>query len=351
MTALAEPGGLIGAFKRAGDRISAGISNHDAWAIRLVFFAGIITIFHKAGVGSLKLSELPPYNVAFAVALGVAALLYEMNATTYALRNFWNGKAFSAFGWAFVWLCAFGYSMNQWVGAASESEGGKSNVHKAAFVASQNADDAVKSAKKELDRVQGRLAWMDTAVNGKPVRNIEAVDADITNAMADKLYKASNSCMERSGKKQATFCEALGALKAEKALASELATIKDELPAAQKDYKDALAAKGNTKTEMNEARNDLVILTKYVGLKEDDARTLNALGSIIAISIFLSVATMLRELEHLRNTTPRKPIFRLGAALTAFRNWLWEILTGKPLTKVERTTIIRDARTVAEMGA
>ena len=313
-------GGLIGAMGRSlartRDRIVSTLGNHDAWAIRLVFIGGFITILHKAGV------PIPQYAMWFAICLGVAALLYEMNAATYALRSFWNGKLAGTIGWSFVWLVAFAYSMNQWIGAAGENEGVKSNVHKAAFVATQNADDALKSAKAELGRIDLRLGWMNTAVNGQPVRNLDAVDADIAAAMAKDAYKASNSCLSPNRKNE-KFCASLSALKAEKALASELATLNDERPGAKAAYDAALSAKSNTKTEVSEARNDLLIMTKYLGMKEDDARTLNALGSIVAISIFLSVATMLRELEHLRATRQRRPIF--GNVFVK----LYHMLTGK----------------------
>ena len=292
-----------GAIPVAFQRIKASLTNHDAWAIRLVFLAGIATILHKSGI------EVPKYAVLFGVCLGVAALLYEMNAATAALRAFWKGRPLSAIGWSFIWLVAFAYSMNQWIGAASENEGAKTNIHKAAYTATVNIQDRVAKTKKEVDRLEGRMGWMDTAVNGKPVRSVEAAQADLDNARAHRFWGLTSECKETKGPQTRAFCAEVAAWKSEKSLASERITLKTELEAAKADYNEALLASKTTKTESNGERNDMLMLTKYGGMKQADAQALTAVGSIVAISIFLSFATMLRELEHLRSQGPRAKIF------------------------------------------
>lgn len=300
MSTHTEPAGAIPV---AFQRIKNSLTNHDAWAIRLVFIAGIATILHKSGV------EIPKYAIVFGVCLGVAALLYEMNAATAALRAFWKGRPLSAIGWAFIWLVAFAYSMNQWIGAASENEGAKTNVHQTAYTASINVQDRVTKTKREVDRLEGRMAWMDTAVNGKPVRSVEAAQADIDNARANRFWSMTNECKETKGPQTRAFCANVAAWLSEKSLASERITLKAELEAAKADYKEAQLASKSTKVESNSERNDMLMLTKYAGMKQSDAQALTAVGSIVAISIFLSFATMLRELEHLRSQGPRTRIF------------------------------------------
>lgn len=292
-----------GAIPVAFNRIKASLANNDAWAIRLVFVAGIITILHKSGL------EIPKYAMIFGVCLGVAALLYEMNAATAALRAFWKGRPLSAIGWSFIWLVAFAYSMNQWIGAASENEGAKTNVHQTAYTASINVADRVAKTKKELDRLEARMGWMDTAVNGKPVRSVEAAQADLDNARAHRFWAMTSECKETKGPQTRAFCAEVAAWRSEKSLASERITLKTELDAAKVDYNEAQLASKNTKVESNGERNDMLMLTKYAGMKQADAQALTAVGSIVAISIFLSFATMLRELEHLRSQGPRARIF------------------------------------------
>lgn len=307
-------GGAIGAAARAAGRVRAALGNHDSLAIGLVFFAGIITIAHKAGV------PIPHYAMLFALALGIAALLYEMNATTYALRAFWSGRAIGTIGWSFVWLVAFAYSMNQWIGAASETEGAKSNVHKAAYHATADIRDELTSAKAEVTRLEQRLRMA-------PTRNAEQAQAAIDNAMAHKFWKTTDGCKATKGPQTREFCSAYASAVADKAGATEMLTVAEEMKQAKARLAKAQAVASSTKTEVSESRNDLVILTKYAGMAEDDARTLNALGSIIAISIFLSIATALRELEHLRATQRRVPMFPI-------RQWwasVYRILTGKEI--------------------
>ena len=320
MGSCAASGGLIGATGSAFRRSSAILSNHDGLAIRLVFFAGIITILHKSKAYEIHWGELPPYAVVFAVCLGIAALLYEMNATTYALRAFWNGRLVGTLGWSAIWIVAFAYSMNQWVGAASETEGAKSNVHKAAFHQTVDTRKAKETAQKTVDRLEQKLVMA-------PIRTPDAAQAAIDNAKANRFWKATNECKETKGPQTRQFCSDYASAVADKAGATEAIALREELKLAKAELGNASKAVAGTKVEVSESRNDLVILTKYAGMAEDDARTFNAIGSIIAISIFLSLATALRELEHLRATQKRVPMFPV-------RQWygaLYKFLTGKDL--------------------
>jgi hypothetical protein len=146
-----------------------------------------------------------------------------------------------------------------------------------------------------------------TKFNDQPMRSIAAATADIQNARAHKFWKSTAECSETKGPQTREFCSKVAAWKGEVAAAGEAETLKAEIPALRKAYEAAQSTASVTKTEVSESRNDLVILTKYAGMKEDDARIFNAIGSIMVISIFLSIATMLRELEELRHQRPRKP--------------------------------------------
>lgn len=340
-------GGLIGATARAGTRLTESLRNHDGWAIRLVFIAGVLTIMHKSGIHEIE-SVIPPYAVVFAICLGLAALLYEMNATTYALRAFWSGRMVGTIGWSFVWAVAFAYSMNQWIGAASENEGAKSNHHKAAYFQTVDARKNLDTSQRTVDRLEEKLRMA-------PVRTADAAQAAIDNAMSHRFWKITDGCKSTKGPQTRSFCSDYASAVADKAGATEAITLREELKTAKADLTSARQAVASTGVEVSEGRNDLVILTKYAGMAEDDARTLNALGSIIAISIFLSVATALRELEHLRATQQRVPMF-------PWRNWVRSIMRlvtgsdpGPGAGVIERqTTMIRDegfAASIAKLKA
>ena len=112
-------GGLIGVASSINARaksVASFISNPDRMAIWLVLFAGVVTILKKNGV------HIPEYMMLFGVALGIAALLYEMSAARAMMRSFWEGKGFSLMCNSLIWAVAFGFSVNNWIGAASEGQ-------------------------------------------------------------------------------------------------------------------------------------------------------------------------------------------------------------------------------------
>lgn len=336
--------GLASVFRRAKDKMSSSARNHDGWAIRLVFFAGVITILHKAGVGNVD-GIIPPYAVAFAVALGIAALLYEMNAARYALRAFWNGRAFGTIGWSFIWVVAFAYSMNQWVGAASESEASKSNLHKAAFFQTKDArseladaEKAVQSARDKADRISRAGYDAIPVIDGVQVTSVDQAKQIIAGLENHRWFETyTNKCTKPRGRESQAFCDKHSAAKAALARAEKATEIQALLPGATDDVakaeqrlREAQKAVAHAGTEVSEARNDLVILTRYGGMSEEDARVVNALGSIIAISIFLSLATALREMEELRSRGPRRRMFAILET--------WDrIMNGKPPAETAAT--------------
>lgn len=342
MTDLTPNGGAIGAVSGAVSRATKGfatsISNHDGWAIRLVFFAGIITILHKAGVQNVGFG-IPPYAVVFAVCLGVAALLYEMNATTYALRSFWNGKFVGTLGWSFIWVVAFAYSMNQWVGAASENEGVKSNTHKAAFVQFADVRDELDAAKKEAARLEERMKL-------KPLRNAEQAQAAIDNARAHKFWTSTDGCKATKGPQTRSFCSDYASAIADKAGATDAMQVKEELKSAKDDLAKARAEAAAAPAQFSEARSDLSLLKRVSNMSDEDAEMFSGAFGILLISVLLSFATMLREMEHLRATQKRVPLFRVRAWWAAF----YKFWTGKDIAPAGNVHVETRRMTVGQLA-
>lgn len=313
------PRGLIGVFssarKQAGT--AAGfVSNPDRVAIYLVFFAGVITIAKKAGV------EIPQYMTAFGLALGLAALLYEMSASRAMMRAWWEGRAFSMTCNGIIWAVAFGFSVNNWVGAASEGQVEKTNLHKAAFQTSLNVGKSVKDAEDRLARLKGKFDW------SKSLDAPESYQARIEAAEADATYEATKGgCKSKCIAKQ----QLAASLKAERANAIDRATTAEEIKGAEKELTEARATAANTKVETSEQRNDLLILTSYAGMSEQSAQIFNGLFSIIVVSIFLSFGSMRDEAEQLRKQGARRPFGIINRVYT----WFYRLLTGKAPPKTE----------------
>ena len=136
-----RPGGLVGMLAGLGAKSKGLLARIDHIAILLVLFAGIITIFKK------NYTENPwEYAMWFGVSLGIAALLYEMSSAKAIARAVFNAKPGALFASVFIWAVAFGFSVNNWVGAASQSQTDKSNVHKAAYLATSDTRKTVTEA-------------------------------------------------------------------------------------------------------------------------------------------------------------------------------------------------------------
>lgn len=306
-------GGLIGVAAAANARaksIASFISNPDRLAIWLVLFAGIVTILKKNGV------EIPQYMMLFGVALGIAALLYEMSAARAMMRSFWEGRGFSFICNGLIWAVAFGFSVNNWIGAASEGQAEKTNVHKAAFTATQDTRKALKDAEDTLARLKGKFDW------SKSLDAPESYDARIEAAEADAQYESTRGgCKSKCIAKQQLAAN----LKAERANAIERATTQEEIKVAEKRVEEARTLASNTKTETSEERSDLLILTSYAGMTEQAAQIFNGLFSIIVVSIFLSFGSMRDEFAKLASEGPRTPFSFFRRAW----NWLYRLFTGR----------------------
>lgn len=290
--------GLFGALRRGSIGVVSSLHNHDAWAIRLVFLAGLITILHKAGV------PVPHYGATFAVALGVAALLYEMNAAKSALQAFWSGRPGGMLGWSIIWAAAFAYSAMQWTSAASQNEADKTNIHKVAHYTSVNTAKELERTRAEVERLEARLRM-------QPSRNTDQAQAAIDLAMAHKFWKATDNCRSTKGPQTRAFCSDYASAVADKAGATEALTIKEELKAARSELEKAKVSDASAPKQFAESRSDLGLLKRVSNMSDADAELFSGAFAILVISVFLSGATMLREMEHLRADRKRVPLFTL----------------------------------------
>jgi hypothetical protein len=313
-------GGLIGAASNLGGATSRAfkktfsfISNPENYALYLVLFAGIITVFKKNYVAG----DFWSYAMWFGTALGLAALFYEMTASKGLVRAWWSGRLGSMVWCGALWAVAFGFSINNWVGAAAENQAEKTNLHKTAFTASVNTSKALKDAEETLSRLKGKFDW------SKSLDAPESYDARIKAAEADAVFEATrNGCKSKCIAKQ----QLAASLKADRANAIDRAATAEEIKVAEKQVAEARKVVASTKTETSEERKDLVVLTKFAGMTEDNAQLFNGLLSIVVVSILLSFGSMFNELERLRMTSERTRF----SLFSRFYRWGYTLLTGKP---------------------
>ena len=189
MTATTAPGGLMGVAHSA----SRAVPSQHRLALGLVLAAGIITIAKKAGV------PIPDYAMWFGLAIGLAGLIAEMVAAKSIVEAWWTAKVGPLVGSLCIWFFAFSFAMFNWMGAASENQSEKSNVHKAAFVKTGVVSDNRESAKADMTRLQKRMEWMETAINGSPVSTPDAAQAKIENAKAHRFWDMTEGCTKTKG--------------------------------------------------------------------------------------------------------------------------------------------------------
>ena len=260
--------------------------------------------------------------------------MYEMSSVKRAVSAFWQGRM-GALVWSMaIWTVAFGFSLNQWIGAASENQIDKSNLHKAAFIQSDSVVKNVKDLEKELARLQAKHDW------SKNIDAPDSYDGRIQAAEADAAYEATRKgCKSKCIQKQ----QLAASLKAERAIAVDRATTAEEIKATQTKLEDARKVASTTKVETSEQRADLVILTKYAGLTEETAGFLNGLYSIIAISFFLSYACAMKQIEACREEGPRR---RSNVGLK-FKCWLSRVFLGRDPKHVSITNKVDEQERLA----
>ena len=352
MATTPEPvGGLIGGAASLGSAASKAlrktygiIANPEAWALYLVLFAGVLTIVKKNAT-----PDIWEYSMWFGIALGVAALLYEMSGAKGFVRAWYHGQFGSMLWSGIIWMIAFGFSVNNWVGAASENQAEKTNVHKTAFHDSADARKTVIDLEKQLDLKRGVVDW------SKALDAPESYEARIDAAKKDAAYEATRKgCKSKCIAKQ----QLAASLEADRQNAMNRSVVQEEIKVIAANLEKARNVAKNTKVEVSENRNDLLILTRYAGMSEEGAQIFNGLLSIIVVSILLSFGSMRAELDTLRaKYGPRPP----SNILSRFKRAFTRLFLGrepKDVRVISTHTTTSDrafaesiARKIQQMGA
>jgi hypothetical protein len=310
---------LGGAAARSTKAAYSIISQPEKWALYLVLFAGVITIIKKNAT-----PDMWSYAMWFGIALGLAALLYEMTASRGIVRAYWEGRAGSMLWCGVIWVVAFGFSVNNWMGAASENQAEKTNLHKAAFSATVDTRQALKDAEETLARLKGKFDW------SKSLDAPESYDARIQAAEADAVFEATKrGCKSKCIAKQ----QLAASLKADRANAIDRAATAEEIKVAERNVQEARKVASSTKVEVSDKRNDLLVLTRYAGMTEESAQIFNGLFSIMVVSILLSFGSMYAEVEHLRQSKKRVPFGWFGK----IRSWYHRTMHGKEAPSTHST--------------
>ena len=325
---MSEPNrGLVGAGGTLARKIRSAAPSGNKLALWLVFFAGAITVIKKASPGSV-----PDYAVYFGISLGIAALLYEMTASKDMIRAWWKGRAGSMLASGAIWFCAFAFSINNWIGAASENQVEKSNLHKTALMETQAVTGNLADAEAKLTRLKADRDALsaqpvrDGQLNTKPFSTPQQAAAAVESAKAHKWFTGVTAgCTVTKGKQTRDFCDRYQSAKAEVARWAEIARLEIALGEAEGEVKAARLNVSNAKIETSEVRGDNVLLVRYGGFNVADAETLQSLIAVVVVSILLSFGSMRAEFEELAKHGERTP-FNWGLK---FRRWFMTTVYGR----------------------
>ena len=286
-TTVYETGGLLGKIRALHARPLEAIT-------ALVFGAGIIAVCRTAGVPMPLWAE-----ITFGVFLGLAALTYEFAAVKYATRAFFERSMSGMVGWGLVWMAAFIYSANAWLGFASEGQENKTNLQKTAYVVSADLGNT----EAELTARNNKLLQQ---IGMAPTRTAEQAQAAIDNAKANRFWQSTNGCTETKGPQTRQFCDAYASAVADAAGAKSLLVWKAEQEQVAKELKAVREKRANEGVTSSDKRNDLGILVRYTNMGERGAMDLQAVLKVIAISAFLSLTGFLLEKES-HHGKPKSP--------------------------------------------
>lgn len=297
--------GLVGAFSGLASRISKPKIDPLAWIIRFVAIAGVILIAKKAGY------DFTWANSTVVLALGLAALCGEFYFSGEVVRSWYERSIVSVFAFTLLWTCAFGYSVNQWLGAASDGQFEKAGFQKAAFIKTQDAENTEAELQADVRRIQERLKLT-------PSRTPEGARKDQDNAKAHRFWKRTEGCTQTFGNDTRKFCSAYASAVSDESLGTEMLKLREELKVKQADLAKVRAERKDAPVVVSAERTDLRIYTQYAGMSQQQAMDVQAFGTIAFISLVLSGLGMLREAKHHRGR-PRKA----WGFITAIRRAIW----------------------------
>lgn len=262
----------------------------EIWGLRLALFAAFCFMLKKSG----KPVDGEELSYAAALALGLAALIFEYIAAKRVAHGWFTRSPGALLGWGLIWVGAFAYSANNWIGAAGEREASKGNIQKAAFVSYTDTRNAVDAAR---DRVASEAAslkqlktmtWQELPkIGGKPVSSPDAaktiMDAAKEGSTRWTQAKAAFEDLTERAKWQA---------KVEKAEA-QLAEARTALASVE-------AKAGNVKTVSNDGRDDIRWYVKYAHMSEETAQDFQSFMTVGVTSLFVSLFALLHVAEAYR---------------------------------------------------
>lgn len=285
--------GLAGALKSASSNLSIPKLDPLAWIIRFVAVAGIILIAKKAGF------EFGWANSIIILTLGLAALCGEFYFSGEVVRSWYARAPVSVAAFALLWTCAFGFSVNQWLGAASDGQFEKAGFQQAAFDRTQDAAATERELAADVKRIQERLKLT-------PARTPEGARADQETAKAHRWWKVTEGCKATKGPQTRAFCSDYASAVSDESLGTEMLKLREELKVKQKDLAAAREDRKAAPVALSAERTDLRIYTQYAGMNQQQAMDAQAIGTIAFISFVMSGLGMLRAAEQHRGQ-PRKP--------------------------------------------
>lgn len=302
--------GLIGAMK------GAQLPSATKFILFMVLAAGVTLVAKKAGI---------PMNggdaVVVALLLGLSALIAEYVLSKEMTRLYMErlpGPLLLCFA---VWAGAFTYGLNQWLGAASENQVEKGTIQKTAHTEYEDARGELNSAgakvlssRKEVDTLAERIAFASNIeIGGVKVTTPDAAQAIVDKTKAHRWWERTEQCTKTLGPDTRKFCDEYRQAEAAKATSSNRVTLEAELKAAKQalakaeaDHATAKKKASETKTVTSDERPDLRIAKAYFGVSEQAAADIQAIWTIIIISLFLTGIGVLEEAKKYRGQ-PRKP--------------------------------------------
>jgi len=299
MTDTVRTPGLVGRSKSAVTTLTRAFA--DSLVGIFVFFAVGAALFSiiETTLGKAQ-TDLSFWKLLF---LGLAAILAELLGLKKMIIAWWNAQPLSTVAWFGIWIVGFGFSLYGALFAAGDFQAKREGVQKAAYVRETNAEDQLADAKNERKRIEGRLSWMQTAVNNKPVRTVEAADADIRNAKMQRLWDNTEACTDIRGRASKAFCDRYTQLLTEKALAGEKKTLEAELKAAKDDIAkyEGVVANGGTATT-SDATPFVEFVSWSTGMDKRSAAFIEPLQMSLTNMLLVSLAGLVLGLTAIQGT-------------------------------------------------
>lgn len=274
------------------DTVSLIRTSPERWGFRFAMVAAVVFMVMKSGM------PLTGYEaMAAGLALGAAALIFEYVGAKNMAVSWFERSPGALFGWGLLWLGAFVFSANNWLGAASDTEAGKAMVQKAAFVSYDDGRKDLEAARKRVKADEDTLeklkamTWQPLPkVNGKDIASAEAAKVIMESTREGSTRHTQASIAYADLKQREKWSADI------KAAEKQLAEGRDQLRAAQ-------AKASATKVASSEDRSDLRFYTKYASMTPEAAGDFQSFIRIGAVSLFISLFAWL----HIRDDYKGKP--------------------------------------------